>query len=121
MKYLILLTLFFISCGGQTPTVIENQESCSVTQNGNNITLTCPNGTQATFDNANVVQFCVGVINYPTVFPEIGICIANVLYADYWDGHNSWLSEIPPGNYESTSTSLPCNFTVLNNCQIQNY
>lgn len=67
-----------------------------------------------------VVQFCSTQIpQYPTSFPEIGLCIDGILYADYWDGKNSWLTQVTPGLYMSTSTGLQCNFTVLPGCIIQ--
>lgn len=58
-------------------------------------------------------QFCSGyTLSYPSTFPEFGLLINGQLFAVYWDGHNSWLAEIPPGYYASTSTSAPCDFTV---------
>lgn len=65
------------------------------------------------------IQFCPGyVTTYPSTFAEVGLCIDNQLYAVYWNGQAA-LTLIPPGAYTSTSTSAPCNFTVLPNCQIQ--
>lgn len=66
----------------------------------------------------SVVQLCSGVTTYPSSFAEVGMCISGDLYAVYWDGHNSWLTEIPPGNYASTSTSVPCDFCVTSGCNI---
>lgn len=64
-----------------------------------------------------IVQFCPTAHGiYPTTFPEYGECIGNKIYAVYWDGANSWLTEVLPGVYKSTSTSVPCNFTVGLNC-----
>src|ERR1700722_1539185 len=75
------------------------------------------NGTNAT--DVTIVQFCPGTTSYPTSFAEVGEWINNTLYAVYWNG-SAWLTEIPPGAYTSTSTSLPCNFTVQANCVITN-
>jgi hypothetical protein len=73
--------------------------------------LVC-NGTNAAL---TTVQFCPNyTVKYPSTFPEFGIVIDNTIYAVYWDGTNAWLTEVPPGNYASTSTSAPCNFTVNN-------
>jgi hypothetical protein len=69
--------------------------------------------------NITMVQFCSGyTTTYSSSFPEFGQCVNGVLYGTYWDGHNAWTSEIPPGEYMSTSTSAPCDFTVGSNCQI---
>lgn len=69
--------------------------------------------------NVTVVKFCGKYItHYPSKFPEYGLCIDGTLYANYWDGKNSWLAEVPPGYYRSTSTSAPCNFIVQDNCVI---
>jgi len=66
------------------------------------------------------VQFCPNASGaYPSSFPEYGLCINNSLYAVYWDGKNAWLAEVYPGYYASTSTSAPCDFTVLTNCEVQ--
>lgn len=76
-------------------------------------------GTDAT--PVTAVKFCPGyTTTYPSTFPEYGLCIGGKLYANYWDGHNSWLAEVVPGNYSSTSTSAPCNFIVTANCTVTN-
>jgi hypothetical protein len=110
-------------------------QSCTVENTANGSLLTC--GTQTTFirngtdgtDGTNgtdatpvtMVQFCKGYqTTYPSTFAEVGICVNGQITAVYWDGHNAWLSSIPTGYYSSTSTSAPCNFTVLPNCQIKN-
>lgn len=65
------------------------------------------------------VQFCPGyTTNYPSTFPEFGLCLNSQIYAVYWDGHNAWLALVAPGYWASTSTSAPCNFHVLANCQV---
>lgn len=82
--------------------------------NGSNGT----NGTNAT--PITTVQFCPNYTGtYPSDFPEFGICIAGNTYAVYWDGRNAWLAQVYPGAYSSTSSSAPCNFTMLANCQVQ--
>ena len=71
-------------------------------------------------NNLTVVQFCAGQITqYPTSFPEQGICAQNQLYAVFWQNNSAWLGPVPPGQYLSTATGLGCNFTVLNGCQVQ--
>lgn len=57
---------------------------------------------------------------YPNSFPESGLCIAGKLYAVMWSGGMSWLTEIPPGAYSSTSTGPSCSFTVTSGCSISN-
>jgi hypothetical protein len=67
------------------------------------------------------VQFCPGYTpTYPTTFPESGLCVGGNIYAVYWDGTNAWLALIPPGHYASTSTTAPCDFTVVAGCVINN-
>lgn len=73
------------------------------------------NGTVVT-----IVQFCPGNSQYPTTFPEVGMCINNRIYAVFWMNNSSYMAEVVPGNYHSTSTSLPCNFTVVSGCNISN-
>lgn len=79
-----------------------------------------PQGVPGAPAKATAVQFCPRyAVVYPSTFPEFGLCIDDTLYAVYWDGKNSWLAEIPPGYYSSTSTTAPCNFTVKDKCLIQ--
>jgi hypothetical protein len=76
-----------------------------------------PSGAPGT--GVSTIQFCPGyTTTYPTTFPEYGICIGNNLYAVYYDGKNTWLAEIVPGYYASTSTSAPCDFTVGADCTV---
>lgn len=72
-------------------------------------------GTDATIE---VVQFCPGTAAYPTVFPESGLCIGGQIYGVFYMNGKAFGGIIPPGAYASTSTSLPCNFTVAANCQV---
>lgn len=67
------------------------------------------------------VQFCPS--QGPTThghFPEQGLCVADKLYAVYWDkpGLNAWLAEIVPGTYGSTATGLSCTFVVSPGCVV---
>lgn len=72
-------------------------------------------GTQIT-----AVQFCVGYTpTYPSLFPEIGLCINGNLYAEYYAPPSSGLVLLLPGYYRSTQTGAPCNFTVKSNCIIE--
>lgn len=73
------------------------------------------NGRDGT--TVTVVQFCPGQ-NSAGTYPEIGICIGGKIYAAFWDGRNSWLAEVVPGTYMSTSTTAPCNFKVAANCKV---
>lgn len=101
MKYLILLLLTLTACGTDNPSYSLAPEPVLAP-----VTTT--------------VKFCASqVVSYPTSFPEFGLCIDNKIYAVYFDTHNAWWSEIPPGNYRTTSTGLICNFTVYNNCVVQ--
>jgi len=92
----------------------KNQTSVLIC-NGTNGT----NGKPGANASLTMVQFCPSyTTTYPSDFPEFGICVNNALYAVYWDGRNSWLSELVPGVYASTSTSAPCTFSVNANCLI---
>lgn len=64
------------------------------------------------------VALCTGQTVYPAAFAEYGLCVNNDLYGVYWDGTNAWLTKIVPGNYVSTSTSVPCSLTVGPNCSV---
>lgn len=109
MKRLLLIFVFINSACGQGDLVTTSNYPIPGPQG--------PPGTQVT-----MVQFCTNYnTNYPSTFPEYGFCVNGNLYATYWDGTDAWTSEVVPGNYESTSTSAPCNFSVSQNCAITDY
>lgn len=67
-----------------------------------------------------VVQFCPNVTpQYPSTFPEVGICLQNRIYAVY-SANDGFLTEVPPGVYSSNAIGSACTFTILPNCGIQN-
>lgn len=71
--------------------------------------------------SVTAVQFCPNVTTtYPSSFPEFGLCLQGSIYGVYWNGTDTWLAEIVPGDYTSTSSTSPCNFTVTTNCGISN-
>lgn len=70
------------------------------------------NGTQIT-----VVKFCSQTSSYPTVFPEVGLCIGNKIYAVY-SANDGFLVEVVPGYYNSNAIGSHCNFAVSANCVI---
>lgn len=101
MKKLLLFATFLISCGGSNPSY-----------------ELAPSPIPP--DVLITVKFCSDqIVSYPTSFPEYGFCYQSQLFAVFWDGTNAWMSEVPPGNYISTATGLQCNFTVSNNCMVQ--
>ena len=68
------------------------------------------------------VQFCTNYTGtYSGPLPEFGFCVDGVIYATCWDGKNAWTCEVYPGNWDSTSTGAPCNFTVGPNCSVTDY
>lgn len=75
-------------------------------------------GTNAT--PVTMLQFCAGYTpTYPSVFPEDGLCLNGVVYAIYDQANGyDYLSEIPPGRYESSTTGASCSFTVSSNCVV---
>lgn len=71
--------------------------------------------------NVHAVPFCPGqgsTTYVPNHFPEYGICIAGKLYGVMDDSFHSWLAEVVPGTYMSTSTGLQCTFVVQSNCVV---
>ena len=128
MRYLLktFLIISVVGCGRGTVVITQ---SCTTKQLDNGVEITCPNEKPIFVYNGvngqdaiqpTMIKFCSNYeSSYPTTFPEYGICIDNILYAVYWDNKNSWLTEVTPGYYSSTSTSAPCNFTVKDNCVIE--
>lgn len=64
------------------------------------------------------VKFCSQVANYPTTFPEYGLCINNQLYAVY-SALDGFLTLIPPGLYNSNAIGSACTFEVKANCAVE--
>ena len=69
-------------------------------------------GTVVTF-----VKFCNEVTNYPSTFPEYGLCVNNQIFAVY-SANGGFGVVIPPGTYYSNGINSSCNFTVNANCVI---
>lgn len=95
-------------------------QPCSVAPSADGAVITCPDGSSQSLHNgvdASVVpvQLCAGSLSQ---FPEVALCINNALYAVYWDGHNAWMTLIPPGHYNSTSSTAACSFNVGASCQV---
>lgn len=98
MKYLLIIPIILIGCGDNNPTY-------------SNIPVSNP---------ITIVQFCKGFTStYPSIFPEVGLCINNIIYAVYYATNNVGLVALPNGNYTTTLDNAPCNFTVMDNCQIK--
>jgi hypothetical protein len=74
------------------------------------------NGTNGRNANVDTVQLCPGAVIYPSNFPEYGLCINDMLYGVYSSQAQAFLAALPPGLYSSTSTTTPCNFSVLPHC-----
>lgn len=72
------------------------------------------NATPVTF-----VQLCPNLppVSYPSNFPEVAICDGGNLYGVYWTGSQAFLSELPPGDYSSTSPQ-GCNLKISANCVV---
>lgn len=58
-----------------------------------------------------IVQFCPGTPQYPSVFPEIGLCLNNHIYAVY-SANNGFLVILTPGLYQSNAIGSSCTFSV---------
>ena len=74
------------------------------------------NGADGT--QIGVVVFCPGYAPvYPTVFPEVGMCINDKLYAVY-SANGGFLAPIPEGRYSSNAIGSACTFNVGPHCTI---
>lgn len=69
--------------------------------------------------NLSVVQFCPSsfVPSYPSTFPEIGLCLNNVLYGVY-SANDGFLAMLPPGEYSSDGINASCTFTIGADCKV---
>ena len=64
------------------------------------------------------IPFCPGYAPvYPSVFPEVGLCINDSLFAVY-SANGGFLALIPPGRYSSAGIGSACDFTVGPHCTI---
>jgi hypothetical protein len=75
------------------------------------------NGTNGTV--ITPVQFCPGVPQYPTTFPEVGFCINGNIYAVY-SANGGFLTQVLSGGWSSDGINDSCNFTVSTGCIITN-
>lgn len=64
-----------------------------------------------------VVQFCPGTTTYPSAFLEVGIVLNGKIYGVY-SINNGFLTELPPGNYNSNAVGSSCNFIINNDLTI---
>jgi hypothetical protein len=75
-----------------------------------------PAGADGTIIKA--VQFCPQyTVSYPSTFPEYGLCIEGILFAEYYAPPSSGLVPLPDGLYKTTMTGAECTFTV-SGCQV---
>ena len=111
-KLLLILALSITACAPQQGYILVPGKDGTNGKDGAN----GQDGKDGT--SIEMIKFCPQETQYPTSFPEYGFCIEGKLYATYYDKHNAWTSEIPPGLYMSTSTNAPCNFIVHDNCKI---
>ena len=108
MKKLLVFGLFLVGCG-QGPQGIPGQVG--------NTGPAGPSGIDGT--QIVPVQFCVNPIpQYPTTFPEFGLCINGQIWAVY-SANDGFLTLIPNGNYVSNGINASCSFTVTG-CVISN-
>jgi hypothetical protein len=91
----------------------------------NNITVICngaagPQGTPGTNPTpVTFVQLCPGFVpSYPSIFPEVGICVNSQLYGVY-SANGGFLSLLTPGTYTSDGIGASCTLTILPNCVVQ--
>jgi hypothetical protein len=80
------------------------------------IGLTGPAGQDST--PISFVQLCGSCVgSYPSVFPEIGLCINDELYGVY-SANNGFLVKLPPGSYSSNGIGCTCTLTIQPHCQV---
>ena len=106
-KILIAILVLLTACGKQEP------------KNGVDVVTTIITEVETQDPEVKMVQLCKGAPSYGMFF-EFAQCVDNKLYAVYWNGKDAFLTELPPGEYRSTSTGLGCNFTVIKKCDIKN-
>lgn len=75
-----------------------------------------PSGSDGT--EIVVVKLCPGNTSYPGVFVEVGVCINNKLYGVY-SANGGFMTELPPGNYQSNAIGSACNLKVKANCVVE--
>ena len=114
-KLIVFVLLCLVGCGKIGPTGPTGQPGPP-----GGVGLTGATGVQGTPGTTiSIVQFCSScVADYPNVFPEIGFCINQVLYATY-SANDGFSSEITPGTYSSNGINCSCTFTVKPNCVIE--
>lgn len=65
-----------------------------------------------------VVQLCGSCkAQYPSVFPESGLCIGGQLYGVY-SANDGFLSLLSPGSYSSDGINCSCNLTIKQDCVV---
>lgn len=64
-----------------------------------------------------IVQFCPGQTIYPSVFQEVGFCIAGSIYGTY-SANDGFTALLPPGSYYSNAIGSSCDFNIGANCAI---
>lgn len=72
-------------------------------------------GTPGTMISA--IKLCDGTTTYASTFIEVAFCIDNKMWAVY-SLNGGFLTELPPGNYNSNGVGSSCTFTIGNNCQV---
>ncbi len=106
MKKLLLLVLLVSACGKDGTNGVDGNSVVGPQGNdGANGTVISP------------IQFCPGNPVYPNVFPEVGFCIDNNIYAVYSE-KGGFLTLLNPGDYLSNAVGSRCNFTVQLGCVI---
>lgn len=109
-------------------------KNCTVVAGVGGVTISCPDGTSEFISNGSdgvagtdgvdgtsiaPIKFCPNDAPvYPSKFPEVGFCIDTKLYAVY-STKGGFLTEIPPGTYNSDAVGSSCTFVVLTDCRIQ--
>lgn len=129
----MLSALVLISCG-HAVTELGDVAGCHLAGNGcDSVNMDDPNlqgpvgdtgpagpqgQTGASGSTVREVQLCPGTPTYPSVFPEVALCINNTLYAVY-SANNGFLVRLTPGRYSSNAIGSRCSFTVFDNCVVE--
>jgi hypothetical protein len=102
-----------IQCPDGTSSLVLNGSNGSNGKDGQNGT----NGTSGTIITS--IQFCPGTPSYPSIFPEVGFCINDKIYAVY-SSQGGFLTVVQPGTWVSNAIGSSCTFTVGPNCEVTN-
>jgi len=114
-----LIIAALASCGKQGPMGPPGVSNVKITQVPVVVPSPYPYPTPSPAPSVTPVQLCPSsfVPTYPTTFPEYALCINGSLYGVY-SANGGFLTELPPGQYNSDGVNASCTFTIEPNCVV---